>query len=51
MSEEKQWRKVLYEHQPFPDNYTSETFLYEMKKNGKYILFQILTAFEFNVFI
>ncbi|CAB3365518.1 Hypothetical predicted protein [Cloeon dipterum] len=27
------WRKVLYENQGFPDNYTDTTFLYELKKN------------------
>ncbi|XP_047134740.1 phosphatidylinositol N-acetylglucosaminyltransferase subunit C isoform X1 [Hydra vulgaris] len=32
MSEIK-WCKVLYKHQPFEDNYTSKTFLDEMKKN------------------
>ncbi|XP_059471571.1 phosphatidylinositol N-acetylglucosaminyltransferase subunit C [Neocloeon triangulifer] len=27
------WRRVLYENQGLPDNYTDTTFLYELKKN------------------
>jgi len=29
----KVWKKILYETQDFPDNYTDTTFLYELKKN------------------
>ncbi|PJF19564.1 Gpi2p [Paramicrosporidium saccamoebae] len=30
-----EWRKILYERQPFPDNYVERTlFLAELKKNG-----------------
>lgn len=29
----KEWKKILYENQGFPDNYTDTTFLYELKKN------------------
>ncbi|KAE8610730.1 hypothetical protein XENTR_v10012224 [Xenopus tropicalis] len=27
------WKKVLYEHQPFPDNYVDDRFLEELRKN------------------
>lgn len=34
MSSKKLWRKVLYEKQPYPDNYTDkEMFLRDLKKN------------------
>ena len=29
----RQWRKILYEDQGYPDNYTDKSFLHEMKKN------------------
>lgn len=37
----KKWKKVLYEDQGVPTNYTDESFLEDMKKNGKlvYILY------------
>jgi phosphatidylinositol glycan class C protein len=29
------WRKILYERQPYPDNYTdADTFLSDLRKNG-----------------
>ena len=28
------WQKILYERQPFPDNYTDHTFLIGLKRNG-----------------
>ena len=31
--------KILYEDQGFPDNYTDESFLEEMKKNCKSTMF------------
>ena len=31
------WRKILYKDQGFPTNYTDESFLESMKKNGKLI--------------
>ena len=31
----KRWQKVLYMDQGVPDNYVDESFLDEMKKNGK----------------
>lgn len=27
------WRKVLWEHQPFPDNYVDQRFLEELRRN------------------
>lgn len=27
------WRKVLWEHQPFPDNYVDRRFLEELRRN------------------
>ena len=33
--EDKQWRKVLYEQQRFPDNYVDRSFLEAMKTNGE----------------
>ena len=27
------WRKVLYEKQPYPDNFVDASFLEELKKN------------------
>lgn len=27
------WRKVLWEHQPFPDNYVDKRFLEELRRN------------------
>jgi len=29
------WKKILYEDQGLPSNYTDESFLEDMKKNGK----------------
>jgi len=29
------WRKILYEKQNFPDDYQSNDFLKDLKKNGK----------------
>ncbi|GAM28491.1 hypothetical protein SAMD00019534_116670 [Acytostelium subglobosum LB1] len=31
------WKKVLYEPQPYPDNYTDETFLKELIQNANFI--------------
>jgi len=36
MKTEKQWRKILYENQDYPDNYTDKSFLWELKRNIKY---------------
>ena len=36
---QRKWRKILYEDQGFPDNYTDESFLEEMKKNCKSAMF------------
>lgn len=34
-NEKIKWRKILYEKQPFPDNYSGgEEFLKELRKNG-----------------
>lgn len=33
MTEPKPWRKLLYLSQPYPDNYTNETFLSQLKRN------------------
>lgn len=33
MSTRRPWRKNLYENQGYPDNYTDETFLKELRKN------------------
>lgn len=30
---EVKWQKVLYERQPFPDNYVDQRFLEELRKN------------------
>lgn len=27
------WRKVLWEHQPYPDNYVDQRFLEELRRN------------------
>lgn len=32
-TEEVKWQKVLYERQPFPDNYVDQRFLEELRKN------------------
>ncbi|GFR60153.1 phosphatidylinositol N-acetylglucosaminyltransferase subunit C-like [Elysia marginata] len=32
-SEKQPWRKILYEPQPYPDNYVDSSFLEELKKN------------------
>ncbi|XP_045463459.1 phosphatidylinositol N-acetylglucosaminyltransferase subunit C [Harmonia axyridis] len=37
------WEKVLYKHQSYPDNYTDNTFLRDLKKN---IDFKEVTYFE-----
>lgn len=31
----KPWRKILYEKQDYPDNYSGPEFLLELKTNGK----------------
>ncbi len=31
----RRWRKILYERQPFPDNYCDEQFLDELRTNGE----------------
>lgn len=36
------WEKVLYKDQGVADNYTDDTFLDEMKKNGMFDFFQIV---------
>lgn len=42
------WKKVLYINHGYPDNYTDESFLDEMKKNGSLLQFCICaSAFVF----
>lgn len=44
MTTKKQWKKVLYEKQPYPDNYTDKKmFLRDLKKN---VDFREVTLFE-----
>lgn len=31
----QEWRKVLYDKQGVPDNFVPESFLKDLKKNGK----------------
>jgi len=38
------WRKILYESQPFPDNYTDASFLEELKKNVNTQLYDLRTV-------
>ena len=38
MAERRCWRKVLYERQPYPDNYCGDDFLCKLRKNGKRFL-------------
>jgi phosphatidylinositol glycan class C protein len=33
----KPWKKILYENQPYPDNYTDETFLRDLRTNIKLV--------------
>lgn len=37
MVQKKVWEKVLYKNQPYPDNYTDDTFLRDLKTNIKYV--------------
>ena len=43
----KKWKKILYEDQGYPTNYTDETFLESMKKNGN-IKYKILLEVKIN---
>lgn len=36
MPERKPWRKILYEDQGYPDNYTDKTFLKDLRRNVKF---------------
>ncbi|XP_063919925.1 phosphatidylinositol N-acetylglucosaminyltransferase subunit C [Zophobas morio] len=40
MAQKKPWRKILYENQPYPDNYTDESFLRDLRTNIKPVSLQ-----------
>lgn len=44
------WQKILYQKQPFPDNYTDETnFLADLRKNGRHLLLKSSLTFFYLV--
>ena len=37
LQQHKPWRRILYEHQPYPDNHTDSTFLERLVLNGRVV--------------